>query len=562
MDLRGIALPTPYFRTGPLAEALFHVEGYRNLQTYFPTLTKLFRLGKWNAGEEIWMDCAWRVQAIDCSGTAGPCQVSLVANKTGAEHEVARRQAYLKVTHLLDPIRWMRGQYALPKEGGLPWHRKGWQRAWQKLQDPGNQAYVDAIASYALGRLREEGLSPHFNLFYGAFCARAGTYRYNLSEDFPSYRHERWFWRGHQKGLFALRVLDSAGDAQEFPAEVLAEFMEAADSESGSASEEELEEMDVGGGAGSIASADSMSDVSFAEAPESDAEGSSGTEETDETEDSEGTVAIYAQMENFPVMLILAERNTGTMDDLFEDHDAAGAKPGTEAWEARWAAWLFQIVAALSCAQTVIGFTHNDLHTNNIVWSATEEEWFYYSTRSGSVFRVPTYGKVFRIIDFGRAIFTVNRQMFISDDFKAGNDAEGQYAFPPLVPRPAVEVRPNPSFDLCRLAVSLIDGVFPKVPREKKGGAVLSDEPGLRVTETVSTLYNMVWSWMVDDEGRNIFINPDGSERFPDFDLYKHIAAAVHRAIPAQQIHSAAFDGFQVERTAVPEGKKVYSLFC
>lgn len=546
-----MALPTPYFRTGPLAEALFHVDGYRNLQTYFPTLTKLFRLAKWNADQEIWMDSAWRVQSIDCSGTAGPCTVSLVPN--GTPGETVSRPAYLKVTHLLDPIRWMRGEYALPKESGLPWHRKGWQRAWQKLQDPGNQAYVDAIACYALGRLREEGHSPHFNLFYGAFCARAGTYRYNLSEDFPSYRHERWFWRAHQKGLFALRVIDSAGAAQEFPADVLQEFMEAADSETESGSEEELEEMDLTEeGAGSIASADSMSDVSFASGS-----GSSGSESNEED-----TVTIYSQMENFPVMLILAEQNVDTMDSLFEDHEATGAKPGTAAWEERWAAWLFQVVAALSCAQAVFGFTHNDLHTNNIVWTATDQEWLTYSTRSGSVFRVPTFGKVFRIIDFGRAIFRVNGQQFISDDFKTGNDAEGQYAFPPLVQRPVREVRPNPSFDLCRLAVSLIDGVFPKMPKEKKEGAVLSDEPGLRVLETESALYNMVWSWMIDDAGRNIFINPDGSERFPDFDLYKHIAAEVHRAVPAQQIHSAAFDGFQIDQTAVPAGTKVYSLFC
>lgn len=549
-----MTLPTPYFRTGPLAQGLIQVEGYRNLQTYFPTLTKLFRLGKWNADKEIWMDTSWRVEAIDCSGTAGPCMVSLSANRDASGGIITARPAYLKVTHLLDPVRWMRGQYALPKESGLPWHRKGWMNAWQKLQDPGNQAYVDAVACYALGRLREENVSPHFNHFYGAFCARANMYRYNLSEDFPSYRHERWFWKAHQKGLFALRAIDSSGKAQEFPEEVIQEFIEAADTDE-EGTEEELEEIELDDNEmGSLASADSMSEVSFAE--------DSSAESGEESDTDEEEVSIYAQMENFPVMLILSEKNTGTMDSLFEGQEVAGANPGTHEWEQRWTAWIFQVIAALSCAQTIFGFTHNDLHTNNIVWSPTEEEWFYYTTRSGSVFRVPTFGKVFRLIDFGRAIFTVNKQVFISDDFKKGNDADGQYAFPPLVSRATVEVRPNPSFDLCRLSVSLIDGVFPKVPKEKAGGSILSEEPGLIVKEKESPLYNLLWSWMIDDDGRNIFIDPDGSERFPDFDLYKHIAAAVHRAVPAQQIHSAAFDGFQVERSTVPEGVKLYSLFC
>jgi hypothetical protein len=55
---------------------------------------------------------------------------------------------------------------------------------------------------------------------------------------------------------------------------------------------------------------------------------------------------------------------------------------------------------------------------------------------SGQLYKVPTFGKLFHIIDFGRAIFKINGTWFISDDFRAGNDAEGQYAFPPLVQVP------------------------------------------------------------------------------------------------------------------------------
>ena len=261
-------------------------------------------------------------------------------------------------------------------------------------------------------------------------------------------------------------------------------------------------------------------------------------------------------------MLILAEQNSGTMDILFENQAEVGAQPGSANWEVRWTAWIFQIIAALSCVQTVLGFTHNDLHTNNILWSETKDEFLYYSNRSGSVFRVPTFGKVFRIIDFGRAIFKINDQMFISDDFKTGNDAEGQYCFSPLVQKVVKKILPNPSFDLCRLAVSMIDGIFPKIPLSLNNGSVLSNEPGLIVYETESALYNMIWSWMIDINGRNIFINPDGSERFPDFDLYKHIAAYIQNAVPSQQFNKSAFDTFQLSPNDVPKGQKVYSLFC
>jgi hypothetical protein len=560
-ELRGIKLPNPHFRIGPLSDELFRVEGYRNLQTYFPTLNKVFRLGRWNTGDEIWMDTRWRIRGIDCSGTSGPCKVSL-SEHTDPSRIVSKRPAFLKVTHLLDPIGWMQGQYSLPKESGLPWFHKAWLRAWQKLQDPRNQAYVEAVAAYAVGRIREGDLSPHFNEFYGAFCARANKYRYNLSEEFQSYRHERWFWKGREKGLFSLQMLNSENEPEEITEDLLKEFMEAADSEEEDSSSEDLEELSVLSGSGSLNSADSMNDVPFAKKSTVSTSASTVSTTSTSSSDLEEDVRIYADIENYPVMLILSEQNSGTMDNLFENHAAAGAQPGTPEWETRWSAWLFQVVAALSCLQSILGFTHNDLHTNNIVWSETSDEFLYYTNRSGSLFRVPTFGKIFRIIDFGRAIFKINGQIFISDDFKVGNDAEGQYCFSPLVQKVKKEIPPNPSFDLCRLAVSLIDGVFPKIPGSSNNGNVLSNEPGLIVYETESHLYNMLWSWMIDDSGRNIFINPDGSERFPDFDLYKHIAAHIHKAVPAQQFNSVTFDRFQWTLADVPKGEKVYGLFC
>jgi hypothetical protein len=209
----------------------------------------------------------------------------------------------------------------------------------------------------------------------------------------------------------------------------------------------------------------------------------------------------------------------------------------------------------------MFGFTHNDLHTNNIVWIKTEQEFLYYTRQSGEVFKVPTYGKLFRIIDFGRAIFRINDQLFFSDDFKSGNDADGQYCFKPLSTKVSVEIPPNPSFDLSRLAVSLFDALFPEAPADKEGGVTLSSEEGLDVEETVSPLYNVLWSWMIDDDGCNVLVEPSGDERFPDFDLYKHIAANVHGAIPAHQFSKPAFDRFQVNASEVGD-VKLWSLFC
>jgi len=559
--LRGIAIPAPRFRTAKLSSRLGKVRGFSGLQTYFPTLGKLFRITK-HQSKNIWLDSKHRIVALDISGTSGACEVELVENKDSSEEDISgfKRPAFMKVTHLLDPIRWMKGEYSIPQHAGLPGHSKTWASASTKLQDQTNQAYVESVASYALGRIREAGLSPHFNEFYGAFCATADIYRYNLTEEFQSFRNTRWFWHGQNRGLYKLHVADSKNPGEAVPQNILDDILREPselDSDFDSCDEEEIEVGPIDDGEASLHS-DKLSDLSFTEKDDERAE---PEEESDEDSYIEDKYGIYSEISKFPVMLIGLERNEGTMDALLDDYSLVGASPGTDEWELRWSAWVFQVLAALSVAQTILGFTHNDLHTNNIVWITTNEEFLYYTKQSGEVFKVPTYGKLFRIIDFGRAIFNINDQLFFSDDFKAGNDADGQYCFKPLHPRPPVEVAPNPSFDLSRLAVSLFDALYPEAPESKEGGALLSSEEGLEVKESVSALYNVLWSWMLDDNGRNVLIEPSGDERFPDFDLYKHIAAKVHGAVPSHQFSKPAFDRFQVNPSDVADVKK-WSLFC
>jgi len=545
-----------------------NVRGFQGLQTYFPTLGKLFRITK-HQSKQIWLDSKYRIVALDISGTFGRCDVDLVENKdaSGVESPGIRRPAFLKVTHLLDPIRWMKGEYSIPQNAGLPWHSKTWSSAWTKLQDQSNQAYVETIAAYALGKLRDAGVTPHFNEFYGAFCANADKYHYNLTEEFQSFRHTRWFWHGQNRGLYKLHVTDSKDKSKEVPSSILDDILREPSelqSVSDSYQEEEVEAESIHDEEASLHS-DKMSDLSFTDAAAEEENDEEEDEDEDEDEEEsfiEDKYSIYSEISKFPVMMIALERNDGTMDTLLDDYSQVGATPGTELWEMSWSAWVFQVLAALSVAQSILGFTHNDLHTNNIVWTSTEEEFLYYTKQSGEVFKVPTYGKLFRVIDFGRAIFKINDQLFFSDDFKAGNDADGQYCFKPLSTRVTTEILPNPSFDLCRLAVSLFDALFPDAPEEKEGGLTLSAEPGLTVEETVSPLYNVLWSWMLDTEGRNVLVEPSGDERFPDFDLYKHIAENVHGAIPSHQFSKPAFDRFQVNPSEVGAHVKKWSLFC
>ncbi len=138
---------------------------------------------------------------------SGSCMVETVGKK--------KRKAFCKVTHLLDPIRTIQNFYGHPE--------KGERRRRAKVSNPMNQAYVDALANYLLGQIRERGLSPHFCLFYGGFQGVAQNYRFNITEEYESYRKYKKFWEHRRLGLFSLYLKHESEEDEDVSEEELQE---------------------------------------------------------------------------------------------------------------------------------------------------------------------------------------------------------------------------------------------------------------------------------------------------------------------------------------------------
>jgi hypothetical protein len=475
----------------------------------------------------------------------GNCKIQVKYKDT-----TKKLNAYLKITHLIDPVTYVKKNVDMCNMNTD-------EDIKNKLNNPMNQAYVETIASYAFGKLREEDISPHFNLFYGAFRSIAKKYSYNISEEVESYRMYKWFWSGIETKIMSIHVdCESEEDSKQIYDEIMRKPDYCLDNHEDIEDVEELsceEHCD----SGEILSLDSASISTHL----STCDGSAATDNnTTATDDDEDDTNVYLNLQDFPVMMILTENNESTLDALLEDYEEVGAEPGEKLWEEKWTAWLFQVIASLCTAQTLFGFTHNDLHSNNIVWSYTDELYLFYKTNDNKIFRVPTYGKIFKLIDFGRSIFSINDKTFISDDFEEGNDAATQYNFPPLSNNITSEiVYPNPSFDLARLTISIFESLYPNYPEECGSDRILSEEEGRLVKETTSDLYNILWTWLIDNEGRNILWNEVNEERFPDFELYVHIAAKCRNCIPKEQIYKKPFRKFLIE--SKPKDTKIYSLF-
>ena len=185
-----------------------------------------------------------------------------------------------------------------------------------------------------------------------------------------------------------------------------------------------------------------------------------------------------------------------------------------------------QIIMILITYQKAFSFTHNDLHTNNIMFNYTEKKYLNYCY-NGKYWRVPTYGKLYKIIDYGRSIYTFKGEEMISDCFFKTGDAAGQYNFSIFRKKRKPELKPNFGFDLCRLACSLFDYFIQDINNKN--------------TNPIAELIN---EWVKDDDGKNLLYKSNGEERYPDFKLYKMITRKSHKHTPQSQLQKPIFKQF------------------
>ena len=244
---------------------------------------------------------------------------------------------------------------------------------------------------------------------------------------------------------------------------------------------------------------------------EGDEEGEE-SEEGEEDEEEEEEI-LNAIIYDFPVEVIALERCSKTLDHLMVKDTLSD-----EEWEAA----LMQIVLILATYQKLFAFTHNDLHTNNIMYIETDKKFIYYCFNK-KYYKVPTFGRIFKIIDFGRSIYTFHSKFICSDSFHRSGDAATQYNCEPYFNDKKPIVEPNYSFDLCRLGCSLFD-------------FFIDDIDNVEAECKKSRLTKLVVDWITDDNGRNILYKKSGVDRYPDFKLYKMIARTVHDKVPSQQL--------------------------
>jgi len=237
-----------------------------------------------------------------------------------------------------------------------------------------------------------------------------------------------------------------------------------------------------------------------------------------------------ARIKKIPLQLLFIEKLDATLEDYllsdaYEDDVLLSC--------------VFQISFAIAHLQKRYEFTHNDLHINNVMYQATDRPFLYYKLNN-MYFKVPTYGKIFKIIDFGRAIFTYKNKEYRNDVFSRNSEAGGQYSYPHQVSflKDAVNDRyntigePNYSFDLCRLAMTILE----EAPRN------MSDD-----------VRKFLRHMCIDHNNRSFCDMTD------DFNLYIAIARHSTRATPLSSLTNVIFKPYRVKKKRFPK-KTYYTL--
>ena len=515
-----------------------------NCQNYIPLYDKFFKLNE-NNFNSINLNNVNSIYSINEKISENKYKGKIQTEEKG----ITEKNIFFKLSPLIDPFKYLAGKYDISENlFNLPKFNST--DGYHKVYRFNNSAYVDSFFTYLTSQLYNKFNFIHGLDFYGSFLGIKNEYQVDIAEDMEMIGNSDFFYKNknlykflnsYQENLFnqdsrrnkkIINIEDN--DLEECileldelniqNLEILNDlndklFTEPQLSVNNPNAEIELDPS-------------SISDFS-SRSSKTDDNSESSEEETEESTESEEE-NIIVSIKKFPIQIISLECCDDTFDSLLMNEDLSNEE---------LTCIILQILMMLITYQKLFKLTHNDLHTNNIMFVKTEKKYLYYKFND-SHFKVPTFGKIFKIIDFGRAIYTFNGVTIYSDSFDIDGDAHSQYNCYGFFDDKKNLVEPNFSFDLCRLGCSIYDFIIDEDTNLSK----------------IPSIYKLIINWCIDDDNNNILYKNNFEERYPDFKLYKMIARKVHNHLPNEEIKNKLFKKYIVPRKEIKKGSQIINL--
>jgi hypothetical protein len=440
-------------------------------------------------------------------------------------------------------------------------------KIFDKLNSIHNTSHVETLALYSLSKLTELGKCPTFPYYFGSLQGIMPIHYHNISDEIQDYTEYDWFNELMELGLIDVLYIDISEYANSGREILRSEDIKLDVSPNELVSETELqpfkdklpelihefetlmdnsnidEFISTGRLPGNTNNQATKADLLRSQPSSARIE----FEDLDEIDIDNLKVddilpvkkfenkLFYLKLANFPVALNFMEKMSGSLDD-----DMNSPIPITEQ---QLLSVLFQVAFGLAVANKQFNFVHNDLHAGNIMFQRTPQKYLYYSIH-GNYYRIPTYNKIAKIIDFARATLLINDKWVVSDAFEPDNDAGEQYAMPdangkygdPTFNQYGNKLpRPNPSFDLALLSTILTHYVSNNMPDSHE-------------------LIYMLHEWATDKNGINHVHSP------VDFSLYTNIARDCHNAVPRFVLKHKLFQQFKIPQKQIPKKQFIYKF--
>jgi hypothetical protein len=584
-------------KNAELFKSLENQEGLflSNTQNYIPIYKRFFSLNETNYNN-INLNNKWYISSVgDCSingENVFNCRIKNINN-----NKTKDKEAFFKLAPLIDPYKFLIGKYnENEKIYLLPDVNSNENSTMDNFIDPNNSAYVDAFFAFLSSNLIHNYNFINGVDYYGSFLAIKNNFKLNVFDDID-YLNNSDFFVKNKNILFTVDDYSHLFSEEEtklkpitiqhnissksnisiksLNADIFEDIFEETNEEVKNSEDTLLSLIDITElhelqkdsyenndenknnenknvtlkSNSTCSSRSSHTTEEYEEGNDED-DGDENcdncpkgedNDELDENEDDEDDNSfddesefeeeqIYATIPKFPVQVICMENCENTFDNLILTTDLS-----TDEWFSAF----MQIIMILITYQKAFNFTHNDLHTNNIMYIHTEKKYLYYCYKQ-KYYKVPTFGRIFKIIDFGRSIYKFNGNVFCSDSFKMGGDAATQYNTEPYFNEKKPRLEPNYSFDLCRLACSIFDYV------------VEDFEEIQNLDKCKDPVKKLIVEWCLDDKGVNMLYKNNGTDRYPEFKLYKMIARLVHNHKPHAQLQRPEFKKYSNFKGEIP----------
>ncbi len=232
----------------------------------------------------------------------------------------------------------------------------------------------------------------------------------------------------------------------------------------------------------------------------------------------------FMEYKNLPVYLLATEKADLDIDHLYDNNklDYNFIK-----------SIIFQIFSTVITMQNIFGIKHNDLHLSNVMLSITDKTHLYYKYEN-KYFKVPTYGYIVKLIDWGRATYDFNGKKGINEIFSYYGDCFGQYR-------------------------------EPRINNRHRKPLLTSDNKWTDIMMVSHSLLNLLKDYRKSDIGQFLYEQITYNNECLDvnqfdFDLYRQISLSNIVINPRKILSNSLFKKYQITLEDISEDEIIYTI--